>query len=78
MGITLLAVVSYHIEYVLSFMFVKIVEPITFGACDAIRRLGIILTGRRMIGSPPFSRLNISGIGCALVGALLFSLASSK
>lgn len=77
LGLSLLAVTAYHIEYVLSFIFVKLVEPITYGACDAIRRLTIIITGRKMFGGEPFSRLNITGIGLAIIGALLYSLANS-
>lgn len=73
-----LAVIAYHIEYVLSFMFVKLVAPITYGACDAIRRLAIILTGQWMFGGKPFSRLNFFGIGLALVGALSYSITSSQ
>ena len=37
-----LAVVAYHLEYVLSFSFVGLVEPIAYGTCDALRRLLII------------------------------------
>ena len=77
LSLSLLAVMSYHIEYVLSFMFVKLVEPVTYGTCDAIRRLSIIITGRKFFGGEPFSRLNISGIGLAILGALLFSIANS-
>ena len=57
------AVVSYHLEYVLSFMFVKLVAPITYGACDAVRRLSIILSGHVMFGGDPFTALNMAGIG---------------
>lgn len=72
------AVGAYHIEYVSSFMFVKLVSPITYGACDAIRRLGIIVSGRCMFGGAPFSRLNLCGIGLSLVGALLYTIASNR
>ncbi len=72
-----LAVAAYHVEYVLSFMFVKLVAPITYGASDAVRRLAIILSGRRMFGGEPFSLLNMMGIGLALVGALGYSILSS-
>ena len=75
--LTALAVASYHVEYVLSFMFVKLVAPITYGACDAVRRLSIILSGHVMFGGEPFTPLNIAGIGLALVGALAYSIASS-
>ena len=44
--LALLAVTAYHIEYCLSFMFVRLVTPITYGTCDAVRRLSIILAGK--------------------------------
>lgn len=72
-----MAVTAYHIEYVLSFMFVKLVSPVTFGACDAVRRLSIILSGRAMFGGKPLTPLNIGGIGLALLGALCYSIATS-
>ena len=75
--LTSMAVTSYHLEYCLSFMFVKLVAPITYGTCDAVRRLSIIVTGRCMFGGEPFSLLNLSGIGLALLGALSYSIASS-
>lgn len=70
------AVAAYHSEYVLSFMFVKLVEPVTYGACDAIRRLLIIIVGRKMFGGEAFSSSNQIGIGLALIGAFCFSFAS--
>mmetsp|Transcript_38842 Transcript_38842/g.57062 ORF Transcript_38842/g.57062 Transcript_38842/m.57062 type:complete len:145 (+) Transcript_38842:18-452(+) len=76
-GISIMAVIAYHIEYVFSFMFVKLVEPITYGTCDAIRRLLIIISGQSMFGGEPFSALNLSGICLALLGALLYSIFSS-
>mmetsp|Transcript_8828 Transcript_8828/g.14674 ORF Transcript_8828/g.14674 Transcript_8828/m.14674 type:complete len:338 (+) Transcript_8828:22-1035(+) len=72
-----MAISAYHVEYVLSFMFVKLVSPITYGACDAIRRLSIILSGHWMFGGSPFSRLNILGIALALLGALSYSITSN-
>ena len=73
-----MAVVAYHVEYILSFMFVKLVEPITYGTCDAIRRLAIIVSGHNMFGGEPFSKLNIAGIGMSLLGALAFALSSAR
>lgn len=75
--LTIGAVVSYHIEYVLSFLFLSLVKPITYGTCDAVRRLGIIICGRQMFGGEAFSLINYTGIGLALIGALLYSLSSS-
>lgn len=71
------AVVAYHIEYVLSFMFVRLVAPITYGTCDAMRRLSIILSGRVMFGGAPLTRINLFGIGLALLGALSYSITST-
>jgi len=73
-----IAVAAYHIEYTLSFMFVKLVSPISFGTCDAIRRLSIIISGNYMFRQSPFSRLNIMGIGIALLGALSYSICSNS
>lgn len=74
-----MAIIAYHIEYVLSFVFVKMVQPITYSTCDALRRLSIILVGRRMFARPgqePFTRINILGIALALLGALSYSITS--
>ncbi len=72
------AITSYHVEYVLSFLFLSLVKPITYGTCDAIRRLGIIIGGRQMFGGEKFSLINLSGIGLALFGALCYSILSSS
>jgi hypothetical protein len=72
--LALMAVTAYHVEYVLSFIFVNLVAPITYSACDAVRRLGIIISGHCMFGGPAFTVLNILGIGMALGGALAFSI----
>jgi hypothetical protein len=76
--LTFLAVLAYHMEYVLSFSFVGMVEPITYGTCDALRRLLIIVTGRRLFGGDKFSALNLGGILMALTGALMFSVTSAR
>lgn len=75
--VSLSAVVSYHYEYVLSFLFLKMVTPIGYGTCDAVRRLGIIVAGRKFFGGEPFSLINYGGIGMALLGAMGYSIASS-
>lgn len=69
-----MAVAAYHIEYVLSFVFVKMVAPITYSASDAVRRLAIIIVGNRMFGGPKFTSLNIVGVMMALGGALAYSV----
>ena len=75
--LTLMAMVAYHVEYLLSFIFVTLVGPITYGTCDAIRRLCIILFGRMFFGGDPFTNLNKIGIATALVGALSYSILNS-
>lgn len=74
---SLAAVAAYHSEYVLSFCFVRLVAPVTYGICDAVRRLSIIVIGRKMFGGAPFSTLNKAGMACAIVGALSYSLATA-
>jgi len=73
-----LAVFAYHMEYVLSFSFVGLVEPITYGTCDALRRLLIIVVGRQMFKGDKFTNTNLGGIFMALLGALLYSITSAK
>ena len=68
------AILSYHVEYALSFMFVKLVKPISFGTADAIRRLAVVISGRHMFGEKDFSFLNYSGIGLALTGVLAYTI----
>mmetsp|Transcript_26000 Transcript_26000/g.38422 ORF Transcript_26000/g.38422 Transcript_26000/m.38422 type:complete len:343 (-) Transcript_26000:50-1078(-) len=75
--LTAFAVTAYHVEYTLSFMFVKLVSPISFATSDAIRRLSIIISGHYMFGGTSFSRLNIFGVGLALSGALAYSFCSN-
>jgi hypothetical protein len=77
-ALTAAAVLAYHMEYVLSFSFVKLIAPVSYSACDAVRRLGIIIAGQCMFGGPPFTGLNILGIGLALLGALGFSILNSS
>jgi Triose-phosphate Transporter family len=77
-GLTVMAMIAYHIEYLLSFIFVTLVGPITYGICDAIRRLCIILFGRLFFGGDPLTTTNKIGIASALGGAVLYSIASSK
>jgi Triose-phosphate Transporter family len=72
--LSMAAVLAYHLEYALSFSFVKLVQPITYSASDAVRRLSIIICGHYMFGGPPFTGLNILGIALALSGALLYSI----
>ena len=71
-----MAFTAYHLEYMFSFMFVKLVQPITYGACDAVRRLSIIISGHYMFGHDRFTKLNIVGIAMALMGALSYAISS--
>lgn len=77
-GLTAAAVLAYHMEYFLSFSFVQMIAPVSYSACDAVRRLGIIIAGHYMFGGPAFTVLNIVGIGFALLGALGFSVLNSS
>ena len=74
--LTIMAFASYHLEYLYSFMFVRLVQPVTYGACDAVRRLSIIISGHYMFDNDRFTRLNILGIGLALLGALSYAISS--
>ena len=76
--LTFMAMVAYHVEYLLSFIFVTLVGPITYGTCDAIRRLCIILFGRLFFGGDPFTKMNKIGIATALLGALCYSIVNSS
>jgi hypothetical protein len=76
--LTISAVVSYHMEYILSFSFVKLVHPITYGTCDAVRMLIILLTGRAFFGGTPLAKVNMFGIALAMLGAISYSIASAK
>ena len=74
LSLSLAAVAAYHIEYTLSFLFLGLVKSISYGTCDAIRRLGIIIVGQWMFGGDRFSFLNLTGIALALLGAFSYSL----
>ena len=71
-----MASTAYHLEYLFSFMFVKLVQPVTYGACDAVRRLSIIISGHYMFGHDSFTKMNILGIGMALLGALGYAISN--
>jgi hypothetical protein len=77
-SLSLTAAASYHYEYVLSFIFLNLVQPISYGTCDAVRRLGIIVAGRAFFGGEPFSSLNYIGITLALLGATGYSIFSAR
>lgn len=72
--LSIAAALSYHLEYCLSFAFVGVVEPITFGTCDAMRRLLIIIAGRKMFGGAKYTSLNLMGIILAVGGAVFYAI----
>ncbi|CAB9499494.1 Phosphoenolpyruvate/phosphate translocator 2, chloroplastic [Seminavis robusta] len=74
--LSLLAVTAYHLEYVLSFTFVRMVAPVAYGASDAVRRLAIIISGHYMFGHDRFTTVNVLGIATALVGAMAYAITS--
>lgn len=74
LSLTAMAITAYHFEYVLSFLYVSLTEPITYALCDAMRRLGIILCGKAMFGGDELSRTNKAGIGLAIAGACMYAL----
>jgi solute carrier family 35, member E1 len=74
--LSLMAVTAYHLEYALSFSFVTMIQPVAYGACDAVRRLAIIISGHYMFGHDRFTALNILGIATALVGAICYAITS--
>lgn len=77
-SLSLAAAAAYHYEYVLSFIFLNLVQPVSYGTCDAVRRLGIIVAGRAFFGGEPFSSLNYIGITLALLGATGYSIFSAR
>ena len=78
MRLSIAASIAYHVEYVLSFVFVKLVHPVTFGACDSVRRLGIIIAGRAMFGGEKFSVTNRLGVLMTLLGAFYYALSLAR
>jgi hypothetical protein len=72
------ASIAYHVEYLLSFLFVRLVQPITYGAFDAVRRLGIIIAGRAMFGGEKFTVTNRIGVMMTLLGAFFYSMTLAK
>jgi hypothetical protein len=63
-SLALFTVAAYHVEYSLSFMFVRLVSPLTYGTCDAIRRLIIIIAGK-------FSLLFYTSKQCSVIFVII-------
>lgn len=77
-ALTALAVAAYHLEYNLSFMFVRLVPSITYGAFDAVRRLCIILAGKVFFVGNDLTTINKLGIVCSILGAIMYAIASNS
>lgn len=72
--LSLMAVTAYHFEYVLSFVFVSLTDPISYALSDAMRRLLVILAGKAMFGGDKLSNKNKCGIGLAVFGAMMYAI----
>ncbi|GMH48920.1 hypothetical protein TrVE_jg8760 [Triparma verrucosa] len=79
-SLSLLASLSYHVEYTLSFILISLIQPLTYGVVDAIRRLCIICYGKFLNPDTEerFNRRNGVGMGMALVGGVGYSIFSYK
>lgn len=69
----LLAALAYHSEYILNFVFVSFVNPVTFSVCDIGRRLAIIVNGA-IVFKKPLTEYNIIGLAISVSGVLWYSL----
>lgn len=69
-------VCSYHLEYSLSFIFLSRIDSVSFSVCDAIRRLAIIIVGRKLFGGAELTVLNKVGIASTISGAVLYAFVS--
>jgi len=74
-GIMLMAMVAYHVEYQMNFVFTALVEPLTFSISDIARRLAIVGAGA-LLFNKSLSLLNILGVGMCFTGILWYSVAS--
>jgi len=75
-GVTILAGASYHIEYVLNFMFVPFVSPLAFSVTDIARRLTKIVLGALFFHTA-LTVPNLVGIVMSLAGVLWYSYMTS-
>jgi len=77
LGVTILAGTSYHIEYVLNFMFVPLVSPLAFSVTDIARRLTKIILGALFFHSA-LTVPNAVGVALSLCGVLWYSCLTFK
>ena len=68
-----LTALSYYLEYLFNFSFVRFVSPLAFSVSDIGRRVAIIMSGA-IIFSKPLAPMNCLGIAIALGGVLCYSL----
>ena len=66
----------YHVEYLLSFVLISLISPLTYAVSDAVRRLAVILVGKTVFPKTEdrFTRTNTAGMIMALLGAAGYSL----
>lgn len=74
--LSIFASASYHTEYLLSFVLISLISPLTYAVSDAVRRLAVILVGKTFFPKheDKFTRRNTAGMVMALAGALCYSL----
>ena len=75
--LTLAVAMTYHIEYVLNFQVTQLFPSLHFAVLDVMRRLAIILCGAFLFGKK-LTQLNLFGVGLALLGVLVFSIAQKR
>eukprot|EP00520_Triparma_pacifica_P016766 CAMPEP_0118658450 /NCGR_PEP_ID=MMETSP0785-20121206/14575_1 /TAXON_ID=91992 /ORGANISM="Bolidomonas pacifica, Strain CCMP 1866" /LENGTH=151 /DNA_ID=CAMNT_0006551469 /DNA_START=551 /DNA_END=1002 /DNA_ORIENTATION=- len=44
--LSIFASASYHVEYLLSFVLISLISPLTYAVSDAVRRLAVIVVGK--------------------------------
>jgi len=71
-ALIVIASFAYYVEYVLNFIFVGYVNPVTFSVSDIARRVAIISTGA-VVFHKPLTAMNWIGISVALFGVLSYS-----
>ncbi|GMI35696.1 hypothetical protein TrCOL_g9195 [Triparma columacea] len=74
--LSIFAAASYHVEYLLSFVLISLISPLTYAVSDAVRRLAVILVGKTCFpkSEDRFTRQNTAGMIMALIGAACYSL----
>jgi drug/metabolite transporter (DMT)-like permease len=75
--LSLLAAVTYFVEYSLNFIFVGYVNTLTFSVCDITRRIAIIVVGAFLFDKK-LTASNMIGIVLALGGVLGYSFLDAR